>query len=318
MKRAGNTDCFQLSQEETLVRYANAKQELKDFKPHASDYRKAHLKSLAKALAKTNKTSEESELKKLTNQEHQRTVGKKIKRFSKKGKKGLTRKAEHGPPENPVWTEAKDELEHLSAGVNEQRFSNCLTVSEFTTDPVLLADVGILCEDPAVDSILDGTYPIPEHLSHHTKTFLEFLPRPEVIKNNPMGKPTISKDDHVKGWQKARESTASEPSTLDFSHYISASYDEALAAMDATLREIPLQYGFAPDEWNPMTDCSIPKKEDSPRLEEMRTICLMDPAYNMNIKAYSRFLMHYNEPWLTNSQGAGKAAEQQRWLCKRC
>ena len=168
------------------------------------------------------------------------------------------------------------------------RFSNCLRHSEFITDQGLLADVGILCEGPAVDDILTGNYHTPDHLHPCTKLVLEFLPTPEEIKNNPMGTPQISPTDHAKGWKKAREHTASEPTTLDFSQYICAAYDDALAAMDAKLREVPLQYGFAPDEWNPMTDCSIPKKATSPRAEEMRTIVLMDAAYNFNNKWYGR------------------------------
>ena len=225
MKRAGNEDCFQLSEEELHVRHKNAVEALNDFKPHAAAARKKHLQSLAKALAEKNNTTEESEFKKLTNQDAQRKLGAKLKRFSKKGKKGLARKAEHGPLDNPEVTEDKAGIEGLSATENETRFTNCLRASEFTTDPVLLEDVGYLCEGPAVSSILDGTYHVPDHLSHYTKiVFLEHLPMPEVIRNNPMGTPKIPVEDHTKGWKKARESTASEPTTLDFSHYISAAH----------------------------------------------------------------------------------------------
>ena len=284
MKKAGNQDCFLLNEAETIIRFKNATEAFEAFKPHASTQRKKFVEGLAKARATTNNTTMESELKKLTNQEHQRQVGQRLKRFGKKGKKGLVKRVEHGPPEDPQWTEDPEGMANLGAGENEGRFTNCLRASEFVTDETLLQAVGFLCEGPGVDDILNGTYDIPAHLSPHTKWFLEMLPMPDEIKNNPMGTPRLTKEDHANGWKRARESTASEPTTLDFSHYISAAHDDALAEMDATLREIPMQYGFAPDEWNPMTDCSIPKKEDSPRLEEMRTIVLMDAAYNMNDK----------------------------------
>ena len=47
--------------------------------------------------------------------------------------------------------------------------------------------------------------------------------------------------------------------------------------------------------WERFIDCSIPKKVADLRVSKMRTICLMDPAYNMNNKAYGRHLMEYNE-----------------------
>ena len=152
-------------------------------------------------------------------------------------------------------------MEEISAKVNEERFTNSISKTEFLNDPDLLADIGILCEGPAVSSILDGTYTPAPHLNWFSKKLIEFMEMPEIIKENPMPKPTISTAEHIKGWRKAKESTSSDPRTPDFSHYISASYDKILADMDATLREVPLQYGFAPDEWNPMADCSIPKRK---------------------------------------------------------
>ena len=170
-------------------------------------------------------------------------------------------------------------VEQASAEENEKRFTACLDKSEFITDAGLLADMGMLGEGPAVDDILAGAYSPAQHLDTHTKLVLEFLEMPEAIKTNPMPAPHITVDSHKQGWRKAKETTSSAPQTPDFSHYISASYDNILAEMDATLREIPLIYGFAPDEWNPMADCSIPKKENALRAEKMRTICLMDAQY---------------------------------------
>ena len=68
-----------------------------------------------------------------------------------------------------------------------------------------------------------------------------------------------------------------------------------LAEMDTLTREIPLQHGFAPPEWDPMTDLSMPKKEDVLRADKMRTIVLMASQYNMNNKWYGRKFMKHNE-----------------------
>ena len=65
--------------------------------------------------------------------------------------------------------------------------------------------------------------------------------------------------------------------------------------MDALTRAISMQYGFDPPEWDPMTDLSIPKKEDVLRADKMRTIVLMASQYNMNNKWYGRKFMKHNE-----------------------
>ena len=237
----------------------------------------------------------EVELKKLTNQESMRRMGAQLRATSKKGKKGLATKTETGPPDDPVMVEDKEGLEFASAGENQSRFTERLKVNEFMTDPILREDIGVLCEGPAVDPILNGTYQPPSHLSWPSTKVLEFMEMPPVIQRNPMGQPKLSLEAHKQGWRKAKEHTSSDPRNPDFSHYISASYDDILADMGRLLREVPLQYGFAPDEWNPMADCSIPKKEDVLRIEKMRTICLMDSQYNMNNKWYGREFMTHNE-----------------------
>ena len=44
-----------------------------------------------------------------------------------------------------------------------------------------------------------------------------------------------------------------------------------------------------------MADCFIPKKENALLSDKMRTICLMDAAYNMNNKWYGREFMKHNK-----------------------
>ena len=263
-----------------------AKQALDDFKPQAATERLAHLKALAKAIALRKDTTEETEFKKLTNQALQRKTGAKLRAASKKGRKGLATKLLKGPEQIPV--EDKLGLETTSAEENEPRFTSCIRATEFLYDDILLNQVGILCDGPAVDPILAGTWEPPNHLQDYTKMVLQFLPTPDKVKHNPMPPINLTKDDHIRGWQKVKERTSSDPRDLDFSHYISASYDEVLAEMDHVLREVPLQCGFAPDEWNPMADCSIPKKEDVLQADKMRTTVLMSAQYNMNNKWYGR------------------------------
>ena len=67
------------------------------------------------------------------------------------------------------------------------------------------------------------------------------------------------------------------------------------ASRSMSLQEVPLQYGFPPDAWNPMADCFILKKEEVLLPEKMRIICLMDASSNMNNKWYGRAFMQHNE-----------------------
>ena len=101
--------------------------------------------------------------------------------------------------------------------------------------------------------------------------------------------------EHIEGWRKPKEQTLSEPSLPDFSHYIAASYAEMLAEMDRSLRETPMVYGFMPDEWNPMTTCSIPKMANNIRATDQRSITLLEAQYNQNNKWYGRKFMQHNE-----------------------
>lgn len=295
MKKAGNTDCFTLNEAETLIREAAAKAALEDLKPKAGQYRLEHLQQLAEALALSKDTDAASEFKKLTNQELQRKTGFKLRATSKKGSKGLATKLMVGPEGDETAVEDKEGLDHVGADENEGRFSSCTETCECLHDQQLVQDIGMLCEGPAIDDILQGTYHIPEHLSKGTQTILESMPMPEIIQANPMGPPILPVEEHIEGWKKAKEPTASDSHNPDFFNYICASYDDMLADLDALTRAIPLQHGFAPPEWDPMTDLSIPKKEDVLRADKMRTIVLMASQYNMNNKWYGRKFMKHNE-----------------------
>ena len=113
--------------------------------------------------------------------------------------------------------EDKEGLEFASAGENQSRFTESLKVSEFMTDPILREDIGVLCEGPAVDPILNGTYQPPSHLSWPSTKVLEFMEMPPVIQRNPMGQPKLSLEAHKQGWRKAKEHTYSDPRNPDFS-----------------------------------------------------------------------------------------------------
>ena len=97
-------------------------------------------------------------------------------------------------------------------------------------------------------------------------------------------------------WKKQRESVSSEPSGLTFSHYKAGANDDDINIFDAMLRNLPYQHGFSPTHWHEITDVEILKKKAGVYdIEKMRTITLMDAAYNMNNKQLGRDLMKHAE-----------------------
>jgi hypothetical protein len=69
-------------------------------------------------------------------------------------------------------------------------------------DPVLLKDIGVCCEGPEIEAVLNGTYKPPEHLSEAMKQVLLSMVQPATIKNNPMPPVEIPLESHQWGWQR--------------------------------------------------------------------------------------------------------------------
>jgi hypothetical protein len=95
----------------------------------------------------------------------------------------------------------------------------------------------------------------------------------------------ISIKDHISGWQKQKERTASARSDLGFSDHISATYHSGLAEeIDRLFCQIPYKLGFSPKRYQQITDFEIVKRAGGFDVELMRTIQLMVAAFNMNNK----------------------------------
>jgi hypothetical protein len=197
--------------------------------------------------------------------------------------------------------------------VNESRSTKCYSCV-FLQDQ-LLADIGILTNGSAVPHILQGTYILPPGTDIYTCMLLEELKTPEVVQANPMPPTKNSTESHKKGWRRQKVNTASEPTALDFSQHIAVSYDDLLANMDATLRSIPLEFGFSPLDYERVTDAAIPKKANVLDADKMCNICLMNPAFNMKNKEFGRWLMLYNElhDLLADTQSG---SQKDRWAAE--
>ena len=102
---------------------------------------------------------------------------------------------------------------------------------------------------------------------------------------------SISSADHICGWARQKDRTASDPAGLSFSHYKSSIHDSSIVETDLLLRSLPLELGFAPRAWCNITDVEILKKSNVYDVDKMRLIQLMDAEFNMNNKFIAKQMM---------------------------
>ena len=172
MKKCGVTDVYRLSQEATEERLAAAIDLFRDICPKAAQFRTEHLEECAKKRAELNKTTEEAEIRQQIETEKQRKIAAQVRRLRpsrKKGGKGLATKLYH-------TVDGEEVLEETQAGVveacireAEPRFSKASLMSDFLREP-LLSQVGMLCEGPAAEQIIEGTYEAPAGTEQMGKT----------------------------------------------------------------------------------------------------------------------------------------------------
>ena len=243
MNKCNQPNAKQLTKEQAQAKLDEAEQAFNAACTRAESMREQHVKNLAKALAEKNNTSEESEMKKLSNVANQRKRARRIRRATKKAQKGLATKLMERHPDGDVTVEDQEDLIRVSACENCTRFTRCIKCSFLHGQ--FLTDIGLLAEGPAVGQILNGTYTPPAGTNPHEALLLQELEMPQAIRDNPIPPPHISKESHQRGWQKQREHTAGEPTSLDFSLHIAASYDEMLA---------DTQWGHKEVSFNPIGD----------------------------------------------------------------
>ena len=148
---------------------------------------------------------------------------------------------------------------------------------------------------------MEGTYQIPPDIDPYARKLIACLHRPPQV---PLISKTISTQEHIKAWQKARTNTASHPEGPLYSDLIAGTHDSEIAAFDAAIANLPLYDGFVNSNWTGATECIIYKKANVPAVEKMRIICLFDASFNMINKIMGRRMVQSGEandllPWET-------------------
>ena len=175
------------------------------------------------------------------------------------------KKKQKGKPVVKLYTSAdgtRREVTDKQGMENAVMFENNARFLQSKNTPFLFGplfqDIGLLGDSTAASKILDGTYHNPD-LPEVTQLYLKQLQRPvHVVTNEKLR--TFDINDHISGWNKAKEKTASDPHNLSFSHFKAGVKHKEIAAMDYILREIPFRTGFSPKAWRSITDLQIYKK----------------------------------------------------------
>ena len=187
----------------------------------------------------------------------------------------------------------KEDIENACINENISRFTQSKDTPPMQ-EPLLSA-LGDLADTPEAEAILDGTYAPPPETDHYAKLLIQELRMPDNIKNNPMPQNDVTPEANRQAWKRQKESVSSEPEGLTFSHYKAGAIDPMINEFDARLRGIPYKHGFSPTHWQHITDVEILKKAGVYDIDKMRTITLMDAAFNMNNKQLGRDLMRHAE-----------------------
>ena len=93
-------------------------------------------------------------------------------------------------------------------------------------------------------------------------------------------------------WRSVDERKASEPSGLHSSHHKCASMDKQMNKVDTFLRSFPIEMGFAPKAWEPITDVEILKRHGKFHVDQMQLVQLMNAEFQINNKNLGRRYWH--------------------------
>jgi hypothetical protein len=256
--------------------------------------RESWLFTPARSKSQDDGKPEEHHRNSLVSIERQRRQAKNVKMMNWKIKSLGTSKV-IAPDSTGQWIECTTQ-EDIEAGCqqeNSQRFSQTSS-TPFMTSP-LVEDFGYLAQGPSTLAVLEGTCAPPPGTDIYTCKLLRQLQMDPHVAVAPPMKVTFSVEQHIQGWRKAREFTATGPKCLTFSHFIAASYDPLLVLFDVTMANIPYASRCSSSRWQFGTDVMIPKSTASLRVDKLRTLLLLDPEFNQNNKILGRNLMSHAE-----------------------
>lgn len=150
--------------------------------------------------------------------------------------------------------------------------------------------LGEFGDSPLSDNILAGTIDLNNNLHQDLQRLAPFLKTPDTINNAPEIDLCITLDQYKKGWMRQKEATLS-GGQMHFGQFKASAHNDTLANFDRMILELCLKTGHVLPRWKKGTDIMIPKKADSLRIDQLRTICLLAADWNFGNKLLSRRIM---------------------------
>ena len=252
--------------------------------------RRTWLEELATAQAAEGNTTAEQLFLNLKRREQQRRSARRIKNvLGRLERQGIL--AVVVPDRQGGWIEVttKADMERGCLEENKARFLQA-SGTPFLQPP-LLPLVGRLGNTPSADAILSGQFQHPPALEDFTHAFIRELVAPPIPQPDLPMPSTISVDDHIWGWQRAKERTSSGRSGLHFGHFKAGCLVQELAEIDAAFAGLVYDSGYSYNRWKQGINVMLVKKPGEFRVDRLRTILLYEADFNMNNKKMGRDLM---------------------------
>ena len=181
----------------------------------------------------------------------------------------------------PVKLDAPDQVIQAIMNMVQHRY-HLIDGSPFM-DPALLDELGLLGDSPAARQILEGTYQPSATVDDYTREIIGLLtPKGD----SPPVDLSISVEDFVWYWTRARERTSSSVSGRHFGHYKAATKNPTLASVHAKMCQIAYSKGHSLPRWKTGLTVMLEKEAGNINVEKLRAILLLEADFNCINKLY--------------------------------
>ena len=126
------------------------------------------------------------------------------------------------------------------------------------------------------------------------RNLLPFFIKPYSIKEAGDIDLHITTEQYHQGWTRQKKYTSS-AGIMHFGHFKASTSYTSLLEFDCSILELCLRTGHMLPRWTNATDVMIPKKTDSLRVDQLRTIFLLASDWNFGNKLLSKRLMYHAE-----------------------
>ena len=143
------------------------------------------------------------------------------------------------------------------------------------------------------DSILKGTFILPEGVDEGAADFIRAAKMDKSLMSGGPIFPDISTEEHQDYWRQAREATQSSMSGLHFGFYKTTSMCSKIVQTVANFIRIPFCTGYSPWRFRGDLNVSVMKEENNHRPDKQRTIHLLEANFSEGAKViFSRRMLN--------------------------